>query len=103
MNLTEDQRREINQFIAEKRGWTSTKLGIWTSPDGSLKGGSWRLPKYCDSLDACHDIIIRLDAETARKFSNLLASRYHLGCWEAINATAEQRALALFLTLGGVL
>lgn len=91
-NLTEEQRRKINQFIAEKCGITMSMVA--------------RLPDYTRSLNACHDGEKALTADQCEAYlDNLCGVLPH--DWTApgwvFHATAEQRALALFTTLGGVL
>jgi hypothetical protein len=118
MNLTEEQRRKINQFIAEKRGWKSpdhpdTKAQTdgwsmpekwWLDPTGELQFRH-NIPDYTRSLDACHEAEKLVpDKYLLRRFLYLQVlddpeNTQNEPAW----ATAEQRALALFQTLGGVL
>ena len=126
MNLTHEQRNKINEFIAEKCGWTqieSTLPGIpyWRNPDGYYEGGGTYnpIPDYCASLDACHEaenLLLPLsDANYsirnhyADKLGSITMNDNGRGwqplsnadCFKILHATAEQRAIALFQTLGG--
>lgn len=102
MNLTQEQRNTINAFIAEKCGW----MHLDTPKDGITRGvynGSVKpIPDYCTSLDACHEAEKTLKGDQWIGYVRLLgeATQEEKG---RCHATAEQRAIALFQTLGGVL
>lgn len=113
MNLTEDQRRNINLFIAEKRGWIGFVEGVSTYvgyPPGGIDLEP--IPDYTRSLDSCHEVEIHLGWH-AIELSHIVYKQYDQYISKIRHfrgndgrehcATAEQRALALFETLGGVL
>jgi hypothetical protein len=85
MNLTEEQRRKINQFIAEKCGLAQSSL---SSQD------------YTRSIDSCHTAEMLMGDDDRDRMASVIG-RHDTRL--LLHATAEQRALALFTTLGGQL
>lgn len=132
MNLNEEQRRKVNQFIAEKRGWTNIHAfnkhkegGTQNYRDGDLVGyfngvTKRHIPDYTRSLDACHESLTWLsqnfmDAEQWEAFGHKVEEMHPTATLTTNSGVdyydfatllctpSDQIAVALFLTLGGEL
>ena len=112
--ITELSKPEKRILIAEARGWRylgSTCLKDnawtnWTTPDGWT--GKRVVPNYPESDDAMRDVLNVLQTrDQQRKYMHLLARPathpqeiYYDEAFDLFNATPEQKADALILTLG---
>jgi hypothetical protein len=114
--LTDDQRQQIRVFILEKLGWKIIE-GESPSRDGHLiafnpDGSTGFAPDFFASLDVCHAVAMSLNRDSLEysdycsRVNQAVAisnSQTNARPIQAIDAPKETRALALFLTLGGVL
>ena len=102
--MSPERRQKINRFIAEKCGWAPCFKGCdgrtWRRPDDS--GCQEHLPDYCGDLNACHEAQVILTDLQWQKYGNMLVLLVP-GHWpkNLLNATAAQRAEALYRVLGG--
>jgi hypothetical protein len=94
--------------IAESRGWTKCRLAIkgagaperGKSPYGvpPRRGYEVSLPNYTQDLNAMHEATQSLTKDQLRWYRNLLIEM--TGTFEAIDATAAERAEAFLRTIG---
>ena len=88
--------KEINQRIAEVCGWRPDNRGLgWLSPHGYYAPE----PDYCNDLNAIHEAEKTLNKDQFMLYCDNLWPLGN-GVWEAIHATACQRAEAFLRTLG---
>jgi hypothetical protein len=73
--------------------WTETRK-FWTSPTSKI----YSLPDYLNDLNAMHEATQSLTKDQLRWYRNLLIEL--TGTFEAIDATAPQRAEAFLRTIG---
>jgi hypothetical protein len=116
--MTTDERNKINRFIAEKCGWKSpdhpdtrgltqgwsTPEKWWMNPEGELEFAHC-IPDYTGSLDQVHEAtqqFFKQHGSCLDLFEALATVMRVPSCSIALPwATAEQRAVALYLTMGG--
>lgn len=73
--------------------WTETRK-FWTSPTRKI----YSLPDYLNDLNAMHEATQSLTKDQLRWYRNLLIEM--TGTFEAIDATAAERAEAFLRTIG---
>ena len=115
-HLTDTQKQTIRIALARWRGWrphtTNEKIpGIWWPPTAPKVQGLPHFdnceepPNYPASLDACHEIEVKLTDEEHSRFRKHLENltwvelRPSETCRNYVSASAEHRSLALFRAL----
>lgn len=114
-HLTNTQKSRIRVALATFEGWKqgtphTPRSGLWISPSNTAESPYIEcLPNYPESLDACHQIEVKLKLEDRKEFyrklkiivvrSNIEINNDHELHMACVSAPAEHRSLALFLSL----
>lgn len=96
---------EINAAIAEACGWTDIHddpTWGWLGNPPDLQGSKWPLLRYTECLNAMHEAEEVLCASHLHKDYALILGRMvkRRIRFDAIHATAQQRAEAFLVTIG---
>jgi len=97
--------KQINTSIAEACGWTDIHddpTWEWLGRPPKSSGSGWPILPYCECLNAMHEAEKTLgDPAIRREYAYLLGCIVKGGIrFDAIHATARQRAEAFLRTIG---
>ena len=100
--MTDEQ---INIAIAEACGWTDIHddpTWGWLGRPPKSSGSGWPILPYCECLNAMHEVEKMLGDPAIRREYVYLLGRIVNACgrFDAIHATARQRAEAFLRTIG---
>lgn len=108
--LSDEDKTSIRVALAKWMGWTQVfrnKFGEeWKHPTSGFVFDQGMLPNYPASLNACHEIEVKLTDEQHKAFRDQLisisldAERNRNFDRLYVSASAEHRSLALYLSLG---